>query len=228
MNFAEKISIILNTNELGISSPSGLEEFIGAGKGAITTPIKKGLEPGRATQKKIVETLRITYEWWNTGKGQIFNKPDSVKELAKEEKLIPFYDAVAVGGNSILADQTSTDMPTEMINPGTWFRTATGSLRVYGHSMFPKYPSGSIIAFKKGTLDLSYILYGEDYVIELEDRRIIKRVQKSKEKGYIQVNSYNSMKDDVGAMVYAPVDIPMTAIKRMYMVLGKIELEASI
>ena len=93
--------------------------------------------------------------------------------------------------------------------------------------MFPKYPSGSIIAFKNGT-DMRIIHYGEDYVIELEDRRIVKRVQKSKEKGCIQVNSYNSMKDDVGAMVYAPFDIPLDAIKRMYMVLGKVELEASV
>lgn len=78
---------------------------------------------------------------------------------------------------------------TEMINQGTWFRTATGALRVYGHSMFPKYPSGSIIAFKPA--DKEVILWGEDYVIELSDRRIIKRIEKSANAGTINAVSYN-------------------------------------
>lgn len=143
------------------------------------------------------------------------------------EQRIPFYDAVAVGGASMLADQNPVSDAAEMINPGTWFRTAQGALRVYGHSMFPKYPAGCIIAFKNGT-DMSVIHYGEDYVIELEDRRIVKRVQKSKQAEHIQVNSYNTMKDDSGSAVYSSYDIPLRAVKRMYMVLGKIELEASI
>lgn len=143
------------------------------------------------------------------------------------EQRIPFYDAVAVGGASMLADQHPVSDAAEMINPGTWFRTAQGALRVYGHSMFPKYPAGCIIAFKNGT-DMSVIHYGEDYVIELEDRRIVKRVQKSKQAEHIQVNSYNTMKDDSGSAVYSSYDIPLRAVKRMYMVLGKIELEASI
>jgi transcriptional regulator with XRE-family HTH domain len=143
------------------------------------------------------------------------------------EQRIPFYDAVAVGGASMLAEQHPVSDAAEMINPGTWFRTAQGALRVYGHSMFPKYPAGCIIAFKNGT-DMSVIHYGEDYVIELEDRRIVKRVQKSKQPEHIQVNSYNTMKDDSGSSVYSSYDIPLRAVKRMYMVLGKIELEASI
>lgn len=196
-------------------------------------------------------TLKEMYETLGVSRGTLYNylqrKTSPTSEEAKEMfkrlnidtghssddtpvKMIPFYDAVAVGGNSMLADQESISQPTEMINPGTWFKTAQGSLRVYGHSMFPKYPAGSIIAFKNGVNHSTHsiIHYGEDYVIELEDRRIIKRVQKSREKGCIQVNSYNSMKDDVGALVFAPYDIPLDAIKRMYMVLGKVELETSI
>ena len=158
-----------------------------------------------------------------------FTKFHVERTMSKLSDSIPFYDAYAVGGAAMLADQSAISVtePTDMINPGTWFRTAQGALRVYGHSMFPKYPSGSIIAFKNGT-DLNLIHYGEDYVIELEDRRIVKRVQKSKTPECIQVNSYNSMKDDSGTQVYASYDIPIRAIKRMFMVLGKIELEASV
>lgn len=135
---------------------------------------------------------------------------------------IPFYDAYAVGGSGILADQASVGEPTEMINPGTWFRTAKGALRIYGHSMFPKYPSGSIVAFKIADKDV--IIWGEDYVLELEDRRIIKRLERHKDGEFVSAVSYNRSED----YVYAPVDIPKAKIKRLFMVLGKIELEASV
>jgi transcriptional regulator with XRE-family HTH domain len=144
------------------------------------------------------------------------------KEDTKDK--IPFYDAVAVGGQALLADQSPVLEPTEMIDPGTWFRSASGALRVYGHSMFPKYPSGCIVAFKASTS--SVIVWGEDYVIELADRRIVKRVEKGETKDYIKAVSYNVNKDQ--KYVYDPIDIPLSEIKRLYMVLGKIELEASI
>jgi hypothetical protein len=55
--------------------------------------------------------------------------------------------------------------------------------------MFPKYPAGSIIAFKESKSGV--IIWGEDYVIELEDRRIVKRIDKSKIEGHIKAVSYN-------------------------------------
>ena len=214
----------------------------------ISSNIKKHRELKGLTQDELAQQMgvsRQTVIGWESGTLPRETKLDKLSKVLgikftsfgveeiqpKRESLdirvIPFYDAVAVGGNSILADQAPIDQPTEMINPGTFFRTAQGALRVYGHSMFPKYPAGCIIAYRNGT-DMSVIHYGEDYVIELEDRRIVKRVQKSKEPGHIQVNSYNSMKDDTGSMVYSSYDIPLKAVKRMYTVLGKIELEASI
>jgi transcriptional regulator with XRE-family HTH domain len=173
------------------------------------------------------DLLKTLADSLNTSIDDLTNVPRGKTSLDIAIGTIPFYDAVAVGGNSMLADQHSITEPAEMINPGTFFRTAQGALRVYGHSMFPKYPSGCIIAFRNGS-ESSVIHYGEDYVIEMEDRRIVKRVQKSKIDGHIQVNSYNTMKDDTGTQVYSSYDIPLNAIKRLYTVLGKIELEASI
>lgn len=146
------------------------------------------------------------------------------KVIKMNKELIPFYDAAAVGGSAILADQTPVSEPAEYINPGSWLRAATGSLRVYGNSMFPKYPAGSIIAFKENKSGV--IIWGEDYVIELEDRRIIKRLEKSELKDHVKAVSYNVNKDN--KYVYDPVDIPMAAVKRLYMVLGMILIEASI
>ncbi|HEY8933818.1 MAG TPA: LexA family transcriptional regulator [Cyclobacteriaceae bacterium] len=170
------------------------------------------------------DLTKLTFEHGSGGN----EKEESKNQETKNKGLIPFYDAVAVGGTSMLAEQVAVHEPAEFINPGTWFKAATGALRVYGHSMFPKYPAGSIIAFRDTIkFDPNLIHYGEDYVIELDDRRIVKRVQKSKTKGCIQVNSYNTMKDDTGSSVYAPYDISLNKITRMYTVLGIIILEAS-
>jgi len=84
MNFAVKIDKILKTNKLGVNSPSGLEEFIGAGRGAISTPYREGTEPGTKTQKKIVDKLRINPDWWDTGKGEIYLPENGLNEPAQK------------------------------------------------------------------------------------------------------------------------------------------------
>lgn len=137
-------------------------------------------------------------------------------------KKIPFYDTIAVGGQAMLADQTPISEPAEYVDPGDFFRKATGVITVYGHSGFPKYPAGCKVAFRDASKDLIY--WGEDYVVETEERRIIKRLERHEDRTFVKAVSYN--KSD--AYVYADIDIPIEKIKRLYMVLGKIELEASV
>jgi transcriptional regulator with XRE-family HTH domain len=135
---------------------------------------------------------------------------------------IPFFDTIAVGGTEVLADQSAVQGPSDMIYPGSLLATATGALRIYGHSMFPKYPAGCVVAYRDADKDV--IIWGEDYVIELSDRRIIKRLEKSAKADCVSAVSYNKSED----YVYAAIDIPLQKIKRLYMVVGKVELEASV
>jgi phage repressor protein C with HTH and peptisase S24 domain len=230
-DFKQKIDNILRLNEKDLSSLADLERHSELGLHTLRKAYNENREPSERTLKKFVEKMGINWGWWETGKGEIFlEKHTSVSEPKfKIEKggshnkpnKIPFYDSIAVGGEALLADQAANGHP-EMIEPGTFLKRATGSLRIYGHSMFPKYPAGCIVAFKDADLDV--IIWGEDYVIELSDRRIIKRVEKGDDKGWIKAVSYNKSEE----YVYAPIDIPIVKIKRLYMVLGKVELEASI
>lgn len=224
---------LINDRIKNVRTEAGLSQEAFAEKIGLKRGNYSQIELGRQmpTLETISNIARIfskEYSWLIDGEysasGMLVNK-----DFSEKENKIPFYDTIAVGGHALLAATDPLyESAAEMIEPGTFFRSATGALRVYGHSMFPKYPAGCIIAFRDGT-DFSIIHYGEDYVIELEGMRIVKRVQKSKnEAECIQVNSYNTMKDDTGSLVYAPYDIPKESIKRMYKVLGKIELEASI
>jgi hypothetical protein len=85
------------------------------------------------------------------------------------------------------------------------------------------------VAFKASSTPIqSVIIWGEDYVIELEERRIIKKVDRGDTKDTIKAVSLNGANGEKTKYQYDPIEIPISAIKRMYMVLGKIELEASI
>lgn len=179
-----------------------------------------------ATSKDVIDAYVKAfpkYEWKLRGI-DFDEKGTRVNILGTDSRMIPFYDAVAIAGFGTIADQTPMDRPKNMINPGTFFRNAEGALQITGHSMFPKYPSGCIVAYRLASLSL--VLWGEDYVIELaEDRRLIlKRIEKSEIKDCIKAVSYNVNKDN--KYVYDPIDIPMKQIGRIFMVLGKIELEA--
>lgn len=187
------------------------------------------MQPSRAKLQKLAKALGVTV-------AQLYSD-DVDSNLTSERKAvmetvqapshngrhpIPFFDTIAVGGTGVLADQSAVREPSDMIYPGSLLATATGALRIYGHSMFPKYPAGCVVAYRDADKDV--IIWGEDYVIELTDRRLIKRLEKSAREGCVSAVSYNKSED----YVYAPIDIPLLKIKRLYMVVGKVELEASI
>lgn len=181
---------------------------------------------------------------WEQNKGRpkkedydVLNKYFSSKSTSRDSmsiskggsNLIPFFDVTATAGFLMEADQTPIDTPAEMIDPGTFLRGATGTLRVYGHSMYPKYPAGCIVAFKASSTNIpNVIFWGEDYVIETEDRRVVKKVDKGPTKETITAISYNGGNTEKEKYQFQPTEIALKDIRRMYMVVGKIELEASI
>lgn len=88
MTFCEKIRNILKDNEFKINSASKLEDFVDLGRSSISAHYsKKGpcpdTEPGMAVQNAIKEKLRINKEWWDTGKGDIYQGKSSSNEPVK-------------------------------------------------------------------------------------------------------------------------------------------------
>jgi transcriptional regulator with XRE-family HTH domain len=218
MPFSDKIKKLRKSNDL---NQAEMAEKLGIVRQTIINWEKGNTQPEREDLKKLSRVFDIDLN-------SLLEEAEEGGKVVTLENAgkVPFYDVYAVAGHAMLADQDPITDPVEYVNPGDFLKKATGTLRVYGHSGFPKYPAGSIVAFKETKSNT--IHYGEDYVIEVEDRRIIKRVQKSKRDGYIQLNSYNTMKDDTGSLVYAPYEIALTDIRRMNMVLGLVILEASI
>lgn len=234
MTTSEKYRKVLELKKLKISKAEQILDF---GRNTLDIPIKENRLLSQRLHNEFMTKFHVNPTWWETGKGEVFeeNGTDVQGKHLKVEKggggRIPFYDAIAVGGASVMLHEQDavTDRPSEMIDPGTFLRAATGALRVYGHSMYPKYPAGCIVAFKASSKRIpDVIVWGEDYVVELEDRRIIKKIDKGENKDSIKAVSLNGTNGDKMKYQFDTIDIPLKAVKRMYMVLGKIELEASI
>lgn len=172
----------------------------------------------------------INPEWLLTGRGEMLKSPvKEVQEVALKEPseahLIPLYDGV------MTASVVSQELPaqaeaTEMVNAGDWFRDATAAMRVHGDSMYPDYVSGSIVAMKE-VHDKRLVVFGQDYMIETSEYRILKRLQKSDDKQCYLLCSTNTEVWEAGALkgrlIHEPFDIHLDSIVRLYQILGVVK-----
>jgi phage repressor protein C with HTH and peptisase S24 domain len=172
-------------------------------------------------------------EWLLTGKLPMLNNDlnkvseSSVIYEREQKKLIPLYDGVITAGMQETAVLESTKEPAEMIDAGDWFRDATAAMRVHGDSMYPEYKSGSIAALRE-VQNKRLVVYGQDYLIETTEYRVIKRLQKSELPQNWLACSVNEEKyESSGRLIHEPFDVRIDDVVRIYQVLGNVKRNQS-
>lgn len=170
----------------------------------------------------------INLNWLLTGQGEMLYSeatPSSLPISEKKRHLIPLFDVTSIGGRQYDADMTAVSTPSEMIDTGDWFQDATAAMRVQGDSMSPEYKSGSIVALRQIN-DQRIIMYGEDYVVETDEIRVIKRLQRADDPAYLMACSINQEEWESGPMkghlIHEPFEIPRSSIRRLFLVLGEV------
>jgi hypothetical protein len=165
----------------------------------------------------------IDANWLITGKGDMLKS----RVLKPEQrKLIPVYDVSTIGGNNeLVADTDAATQPSEWIDGGDWFSEATSAIHHYGDSMI-EYPSGCILALRRIN-DTQMIVWGKNYVVETDEYRITKKLQRGLSEGYIRAYSTNKEAHPDGTLIHEPVDILISSIKRLELVLGYVVKEQS-
>jgi phage repressor protein C with HTH and peptisase S24 domain len=145
-------------------------------------------------------------------------------------KLIPFYDAQAEAGTVQMSNMDPVTEPVEWIDAGDWFRDADSAMRVHGDSMFPVYESGSIIAMRE-VFDKRLIVFGQDYMIQTSEYRVIKRLQKSDIQGcwlLCSINEDTWQKGSLlGRLIHEPFDIEVNDVTKIFRVLGCVKRNES-
>lgn len=172
----------------------------------------------------------ISATWLLTGKGSMLkseNEKNSEVPATRDKKLIPFYDGVVTAGMSETAMLDASQQPAEMIDAGDWFRDATAAMRVHGDSMYPEYKSGSIAALRE-VHNKRLVVYGQDYLIETSEYRVIKRLQKSDLPNSWLACSVNEEKyESSGRLIHEPFDVHIDDVIRLYQVLGNVKRNQS-
>lgn len=154
-----------------------------------------------------------------------------IKNAAIDKKSIPFYDAPAAAGITE-TEMTAIHAPAGTIDIGDLLSDSQAAIRIYGNSMLPNYPPGCVVGLAK--CNKSFIEPGEVYVIETQDRRLLKRLfykADNSDGDWITCYSDNIMKFEGGArdgrLAYPPFDIPKTEIINLFVVTGVIKRNAN-
>lgn len=170
----------------------------------------------------------LSAEFLLTGFGQISRNTHNESALQeiqenRNRKLIPFYDINAEAGTIQLSNMDAVFEPDEWIDAGDWFRDADSAMRVHGDSMFPVYKSGSIVVMRE-VRNKDLIVYGQDYMVQTSEYRVIKRIQKSiKVDCWLacSINNETWEKGEIaGRLIHEPFDVAIDSIIKIYRVLG--------
>lgn len=146
-------------------------------------------------------------------------------EKEQEYHLIPLFDGV------VTASMTGTDLSSqteavEKVNAGDWFRDATAAMRVHGDSMYPDYHSGSIVAMREVN-NKRLVVYGQDYLIETSEYRVLKKIYPSENKECWLLCSTNSEIWETGPLagklMHPPQDVLIDDIVKIYQILGSVK-----
>jgi hypothetical protein len=188
--------------------------------------IGKARKANKGINSESIEKILHAYaelspDWLLTGRGDMLKVGEK-----SDRKKIPLYDVTTIGGiNELSANMEGAIKPSEWIDAGDWFGEATSAIHHYGDSMV-EYPSGCILALREIS-DMQLIVWGKNYVIETDEYRITKRLQRGNIPDFVIAYSSNEESYRDGTLIHQPIEIPKQSIRRLALVLGYVVKEQS-
>lgn len=160
----------------------------------------------------------LSIDWLITGKGEMLKSElPSIAPKINYSQGQPYYDVDFIGGFD-LVENNQTLTPDYYIDFPPYNKDGVMWCNVTGHSMEPEINHGDTIAIKDtNETNINYLPFGEVYAIVTDTYRTIKRISKSEKEGFIRLVPTNQ------APEYAPQDIPVEKIKKVYRVLGSVK-----
>ena len=191
--------------------PDGFWEFLESKHPEVSKNyITKGIEPMIINPNLTMVNQPIRH----------YESNNSTKVISMEATpgyYIPYFDVSAAAGNPAFVLEESKSEPADRIHVNE-LQGAEVAISVYGDSMADAYPSGSIIALRR-IHDVSVIPYGEAYVIETPDHRMLKYIKKGTTNETVMLVSHNPE--------YEPFEVPRKSIKKLWKVIGLIRRVSS-
>lgn len=187
--------------------PSNLSKVL-SGK----LPVTEGLI------NRVVADLGVSKRWLRDGEGLPFEKSVRAREIELEqvpeveERIltggVPVYDVDATAGCRSLERAFAEVRPVGMV---TMPDLPEGSrlIKVRGDSMKPRIDNGAYVAIRE-VRDMRNIFWGQIYVVQLEEYRMVKFVRRHSDPSRVILHSENPDYDDM--------DVEKKDILGMYLV----------
>lgn len=172
--------------------------------------------------EKILQAFpSLDKDWILYGNGEMLDESRSQMQGNSDNVImIPVINLDARGG-FLSNEETNCAEYVESFMPFSKDIARDGDvvIPIFGDSMAPKYPSGSCVLIRRVVLWMEYLEYGAAYVLDLvDDRRIIKNVQKAGRKDYYLLESVNPK--------YDPTEISKNMIRNVFRVLMSVRRES--
>jgi transcriptional regulator with XRE-family HTH domain len=145
-----------------------------------------------------------------------------INEFLKKDKkvtensnhLVPYYDVAVSAGLMLGINGDKIKPDAEISVPG--LNDCDLAVNVWGDSMYPKYCSGEIVVCKSVPLDahLSYVRFGEAYVIICDDGPVVKYIKKGEDEHHLCFESENKH--------FESYQIQKSRIQKLYLIKGVI------
>lgn len=184
-------------------SMSDLAEALGVSSQAVSIIIKRGF--GASSAKRWAELFGFNKVFLMTGQGSLTNE-NQIQDITT----VPLIPILAQAGH--LSDFADAVKEYDCERITTPIRGAEVAIPIYGESMTPEYPNGSIV-FVKRIDESSYIEWGKTYILDTVNGSIIKYLAPSEKEGYVKCISANPDPK------YAPFEIPLQDVKAIFKVI---------
>lgn len=194
-------------------------ESIGVSASTLSSLFARDSDPNSSVIVSVLNAYEIIEtDWLILGKGEMLkaNINESVVSTNMSTEGQPFYDVDFVGGFDVMCNN-QTIQPSYYINYKPYNKEGVMWVNLTGKSMEPELNHGDLIALKEATTAIEYLPLGEVYAIVTEDFRTVKRLSKSDKEGFVRLVPSNKSEE------YAPQDIPVAIIKKVFYVLGSIK-----
>lgn len=199
---------------------SRIAEFAGIKQNTFSRQVGGESALSAAVLSAVIEYFPdISPEWLITGKGDMIKSvpTENGPIVNYEYKGAPYYNVDFIGGFDLITNDQTIN-PDYYINYGPYNKPGVIWCNVTGHSMEPEIYHGDTIAIKDtNESNVNYLPFGEVYAIVTDNYRTIKRLSKSDKDGYIRLVPTNKSPE------YAPQDIPVDKIKKVYQVLASVK-----
>lgn len=197
------ISRIRHIMQLKHLSQSQLAKTIGIDASNVSKYLSGRLPVSEALLNRIVVNLNVSKDWLRDGKGLPFDKVSRAIAVSSGEVVvscinegIPVYDIDVAAGctemsRAFIEENVIGRLNFPNLNPD-WI-----VVRAKGDSMMPKINNGGYVAFLPQS-DLQNILWGQIYVVVMENRRVVKYVRRHQEDpSKVVLRSENRNYDDM-------------------------------